>query len=897
MAAKGKIKDIKCDANNKQQIWGYLLSFLIPFILFTAALFMCKVVPFGDNTLLVWDGETQWSNFYAYLQTIFEGENDIFYTFSKVLGGSMYSLIAYYLCSPYFLIFTFVDTIHIPVAVSLITALKVATCGLTCFIYLKNQFEKTNSGTLCFSTAYALMGYNIAFYMSLSWYEGVILLPLVALGIHKILNSENNGLYILALAFAIITNFYIGYMVCLTSVIYYCAAVCLSEKPLSKLKKSIKGYMVGSLLAGGISAFLWIPVVMAMKESRLAVEASIVDIRSQFPLIDIFNKVFSLTNNGKEMAGGLPHVFIGILPFFCIILFWVNETIKLRQKVVAGSVFILYLLSFNFAMLNSIWHGFSKNLGYNYRQSFCLSFFLVIISYQGFLNLKNLKVEELTKAIGIFWIFTFLVFAKGFNLYVVNMKGIYWDMTVVSLTAIFIYLCKVLKNKKVVSLLILTCFVIHFGDITANAWYGIQKINDAYETMKQSEFENFYTRVMSAVNWVKQEDQGFYRMEKTFQKERCDPMLFAYNGMTHYSSTENDFILDFTQNLGFKRVWLRGDYSAGATQGTDSFLGIKYLLTEKENPLYKEYILRENVGNICIYENPYALPIVFISDASVTDLNSVAKNKFEFQNEIWQKISGEEENRIYNPVDYVSVHSVGMWETEPVTGIVEYVPQNRYAISYVEYSFVNEKEEPIYLCMEGKSTGGLVYTVNGNILNADLTEEIVGIGMFGAGEIVSVRISIKNENMAENSIILGEALFYYENVKCLEMVSKQIKEAGTGDLRKISSSHLAGSIETKGKEKCLLFTIPYSDEWILKIDGERVETQKVMGALMAVPVEEGEHIFSIMYRPKGLKIGLIISIISLVFGYGEIFFMLKFSARLRCMKKVNGWVKDVDKGF
>lgn len=849
--------------NKRQALW-YISAFLLPLILFVFALFMCDVVPFGENTLLVWDGEAQWGNFYAYLKTIFDGENDIFYSFSKVLGGDMYSLIAYYLASPYFILFAFFDTIQMPLAVTVITALKIATCGLTCFTYLRHVFGQRDVGTLCFSTAYALMGYNIAFYMSLTWYDGVILLPLVALGIHRMMNHGKKELYVLALGGALVTNFYIGYMICLTSVIYYGAVLCLDEKPWQRLKQSVKSFVTGSLLAGGVSAFLWVPTLIAMRESRLSVtDSSIFAMKSRFALIDIFDKVFTLTNNGKEMAGGLPHIFIGIIPFFCILLFLANGEIKLRQKVIAGAVFAIYLVSFNWEMLNSIWHGFSINSAYNYRESFCLSFFLLIMAYQGFLNIKSLSLKALAGAIAGFWVFVILVFAKEFNLYVVDMKGIYWDLIVVSLAALALYLIKTADNRRRAYLLLSACAVIHLGDLTANAWYGIQEINEAYETMQQSEYEEFYQKVMPAVAQVAEEDAGFYRMEKTFAKESCDPMLFAYNGMTHYSSAETAFSLEFVQKLGYKKVWLSGDYSQGATRGADSLMGIKYLLAKAEEPLKKDYILKNvTEEGIAIYENPNVLPVAFvIGTESAESETAEAVNKFEYQNQIWQSIYGEAPLCIYTPAEDIAVESVNMWESAAESGGMQYEPKDQHEKAYVEYSFINSREEPVYLYMSG-TTGGLEYSVNGELLKADPTEEIVLLGTFATGECVDISISIKQDKRAQDVMKLGDAVIYYENSSALQTVCGAVKERSAGSLQKISSSVLEGTIHVQQENASMVFTIPYSAGWKIWVDGNEVEAEKIWSAMMALPVEKGEHSYRMVYRPVGLAGGIVISIAS-----------------------------------
>jgi uncharacterized membrane protein YfhO len=84
-----------------------IASACIPCILLTVSLMVLRIAPFGDNTLLLLDSKGQYLDYISYLKTIFTGENDLIYTFSKNLGGDVISLASYYLLSPFNLLFAF----------------------------------------------------------------------------------------------------------------------------------------------------------------------------------------------------------------------------------------------------------------------------------------------------------------------------------------------------------------------------------------------------------------------------------------------------------------------------------------------------------------------------------------------------------------------------------------------------------------------------------------------------------------------------------------------------------------------------------------------------------------------------------------------------------------------
>ena len=103
------------------------------------------------------------------------------------------------------------------------------------------------------------------------WLDGVILLPIVALGIHRIIDKKRPLCYIISLFFALVTNYYIGYMLCIFTVLYFLYCVLRSLPTESKLKyfwNKARTYIVSSLIAGGLSAVVLLPTFMALSGGK-----------------------------------------------------------------------------------------------------------------------------------------------------------------------------------------------------------------------------------------------------------------------------------------------------------------------------------------------------------------------------------------------------------------------------------------------------------------------------------------------------------------------------------------------------------------------------------------------------------------------------------------------------
>ena len=173
-----------------KKIWEKYKYMIVIIILFfiseTIFLAINQLFPFGNiNSFMKSDVGSQYIPFWSYLKDCFTGNANIFYSFSNGLGGNMIGIWAYYLLSPFNLIFLIVSKIHISNTLIIITALKFLASAITMSIFLKTKIHK-KLGIILGAFCYAFCGYNIAFQMNIMWLDGVILLPLIALGIPAI---------------------------------------------------------------------------------------------------------------------------------------------------------------------------------------------------------------------------------------------------------------------------------------------------------------------------------------------------------------------------------------------------------------------------------------------------------------------------------------------------------------------------------------------------------------------------------------------------------------------------------------------------------------------------------------------------------------------------------------
>ena len=829
----------------------YLCSFFIPVISLLLVYLSIGIYPFGELSLLTIDMYNQYVSFFSYLKTILLGNNDIFYTFSKNLGGDMIGILAYYLMSPLNAILLFFPMKYLTEAILFLSLLKTGLAGLTMTCFLNSK--KVSPYSMLFSIAYALMGYMLVYQQNIMWLDGVILLPLVVMGINRIFENRSFLFYSFFLGLSLVTNYYIGYMICIFSVIYALMKVIGSCNGKSECFRFTANFILGSLLGGGLSAFLLIPTAFSLSGGKAEFNPDFFTFDPNFAWPDFISKFIIGSTNANQIITGFPNVYVGSFVLSGLVFFFLQGNIPFRRKIAYLFGFVTILASFYYNGLNLIWHGLNTPAWFPYRYSFVFVFLAVIVAHEAFQASleKSITVIQLL-VIGTVWILIGFYMSNRSYDYITdfNAKITYVSLFISALLLFTFSHAKPIIKRHVFMLML----AFSFFELTFNS----------HETLKQqayaprAEFTGNVEKVQPLTEAILEEDESFYRMAKDFQFNRNDPMLYGYSGLSHYSSNEKIFVKDFLGNIGFRNNGNWAYYGKGNTLTVDSLLAVKYMIaseTERSN-----YTSLKRDDNVTVYQNPYALPIGMMVKNQTENLDLAQVNPFEMQNKLVGSIVSESAGDVLKQSDRVSIELENVRQGPHEYGTV-YEKIDGSKDAFVTYTIDAQQDAPYYAFFPSAYWIPTELYVN-DVWTATYFNEynynIVPLGDYAQGEEITVTFKINNEKV----IVLDE-LFYYED---LEVVKHNFEDLSSNSFQvdEHTSSSFSGTVESVVGKETLLFTIPYDEAWQIKVDGERKAGKMAFQTFLAIDLEPGEHTVELKYVPKGWPAGMVITSVSIL---------------------------------
>lgn len=836
-----------------------------------------QVFPFGDNTVMRMDLYHQYGPLFAELYTRVVNHQSLLYSWTSGGGSSFLGNYLNYLSSPLTALIFLFDKADISFAITFLVFIKCILSASSFSFYLQKSQNKASYISSCFGVFYAFSAYFLAYYWNVMWLDGMILLPLIALGIESIINNGSAKIYVISLSLLFLSNYYMGFMSCIFAVIYFIAYYVISSKFNEKINSnlvfekhySFKALMnnkifnravkfgIWSIAAAGICAITLVPTFIILRTSSATSGSFPTTFESYFNIFDFITSHLAGLETTIRSSGDdvLPNVYSGMLACLLVPLFVINKDIRFKEKATYIILLLFFLFSFDNNCLNYIWHAFHFPNDLPFRFSYMYSFILLTIGFKAITKLKSVGLNDII-FVGLGWVF-FICTAQKLSTTKMSELTIYISLAFIIIWSGFLYL----KRKNTLDKFVLSALavVICFCEVV------IADTKPILITQNNEDYKKNYSTYTEAFGKIHDTDDDFYREELCYLETRMDPSYYGYNGMSVFSSMAYEDFSQLQYSLGMFGNRINSYTYFPQTPVYNMMFGVKYLVysdigLEPNNRIYEyKFSTQDEIAKV--YENKYYLPVAYCTDTDLEKWNTEEGNPFEVQSDYFERATGYKD--VFNEVKYLNT------EFDNVFG--DYVTNNGTywfnkdsadsTYGYVDITITPENDGNVYLYITSPDIKSIEVNSEDIISHTQPIEEpyILDLGYYKTGDEIVIQIDCGS---SETSETYADIYAYSLNENVFISGYEKLKEQSI-NVTEHDDTSIVGTISVK-ENSYLYSSIPFDKGWSVYIDGEKAETFKIGTSLLGTTIKPGEHTVEYKYSPLGIKIGFAISVLTLL---------------------------------
>lgn len=851
------------DSSRPREWWACPLAAAgLGFAVMSLAYVHLGVWPVGDKSILMVDMHHQYAPLLSELRKMFIEGSAFSYSFHIGLGANFIPCFAYYLASPLNLLLLLFSEQHLAEAILVITLVKNALTAASFAACAQYIYRKRNAAIVCASVMYSMMMYMLAYSWNIMWLDVVALLPLVVMCFERMLREGKWLGYVLTLALALFSNYYIGFMLCIFLVLYFIVWQ-LREERLARERLIGTGLFAGgSLLGGGLAMSLLLPTAIALGRTSAAGD-TFPSFSATFELFDLFGRMF-YGATPTIRSGNLPNLYCGTLAVLLIPIYATQRSVPLRRRVCYTLLLAVMLVSCTINQWDLVWHGLHSPNDLPYRFSFLIGFVTLLMAARVLTHLTQITPKQILGSLTVSAAYLVLWEKFGGDR-APDDKLLYINLALLVVYAI-VLLIGALRRLPVRAGRLLLLVV-----VTLELLVGTGQTLDAmdskeYFTLQENYVDNDATvataaAVERAQAIAKEAGDEFARIEFLPRSTCMDTALHHYKGITTFASSNPYNTTLFMGDLGYAINGVNSYLYHSFVAPADSLFGIRYVILKAQISGHAQLKLLERVtvGEEVryIYENLYALPVGYIADESIREYAGEDYAPFDNQEKLYGSILGKDVD-MYLPLALEpddgdsSIYGSSFIKSGTVTtgyynGIV--ADKGQY------FAFVD--------CRAAESIGVAVYGTDGeqdNHWNVTTHEPyVIDLGTLSPDQKVEVSISAEQAVSGNIHVVRLDTEVFGETIDAIRKQGMTVTHSGDASL---------GGTVTAEKDGPLFLSIPYDRGWIATVDGEPAVTFPVDvddsgkdGAMLAVEIPAGEHTVLLKYRAPGQVAGILVSLL------------------------------------
>ena len=354
----------------KKKYWPLTLAAFGGGCLLMAAVYFCLGWwPFGTGTVLTGDLRGLYVNYITDMWARVK-QGGFFYSFGKLAGGSTLGLFAYYMNSPFNLLFLLLPTRMVPQAAGLIFLLRTGVTAAAFCWYLQRHFAKADPLVAVLGQCDACCAVCSVYNQNIIWMDVVWLLPLVLAALDDLMRQGRHWGFTVLVFLCILLNFYIAWPVCLFSILYF---LCLwPRRGQGRFGRRFAAFAASGVLAAGLSFFFLLPVLLEVQESKGGLFDFTFSLTPQFNLLQLPYRLFFGNFFWNDVTNGLPNIYCGVVLVPLVLLYFCGNAPR-REKLGFAALLAALAGSFWVKGVDQIWHGMKQPVWFPYRYSFLFS--------------------------------------------------------------------------------------------------------------------------------------------------------------------------------------------------------------------------------------------------------------------------------------------------------------------------------------------------------------------------------------------------------------------------------------------------------------------------------------------------------------------------------------------
>lgn len=818
-----------------------------------------------------------------------------FWAWSYGIGGSFWNDFSYYNLGDLFmwplLLFPKDWFPHLFLPLSI---LKLILMALGMFYFLSYIGIKKHLAMIG-ALVYPIVGYNVEhLYTHYFFVHAGLFFPCILLGYEQFLKQRKPFLFVFSIFIASISNFYLMFMLSL-GLGLYCLFRFFTQEDRDKTVKSFIGFhlqLIGLYVLGlGLSMVIFLPSVISYLTSNAQVrtKAPIDNLLSYSEVLEMF-----------LWKGGINYLSFVLLPTL-----FINDR-KLR---IYGLLGITILAIITFPEITSIFGGFSRPV--EFRSFFMFNFLLTIIGIIAlneidFSKSKNLVVIIITTSLIYVW-----MSENSFSHYM----GILLTLLIIFTCSVYIF--HKFRGKAISILAFLTLFisltsygVIQGRSFTLDVFFKNEDfprepqhkgIWSLLPLLDDQEYDVIYDNqsVQSILSKIKSNDNSFYRMNVNYPGVigHNSSLTYDYNSFGSYHSllpwSLQRFEMDVLGQLGGRGLnQIRGPINS--TYMT-TLLANKYFVgfNSTISPPYYDYEKIMKDEDAIVYKNNNPLPIGFVyenalNESYLMDLPLPYRERTMFE---YATIPDKIANTI--PLNNIDIDQLGIKE---IGSNDQMIVDKQTKITLTDEGIMLESEKPInikvplkqrsegqlsvyvdfrpYTPSEGititssngdkaykfvKNMTGNDYTISQYSYASTINSVVFNYGIGSSTDTIELTISPGKFLIKDVGVFSDGFTDYYRIVKNHQNHGLMLTD--------FSNNQLKGNIQSENGGVMFL-SIPYSEGWKVKVDGEKVDTFPVHTTFTGFMIDPGEHEIEMSFKPVGFIPGASISVLSLIIILG-----------------------------